>query len=168
MFFFSNLFLKKNIVHRNLTLENFIYDLNANKVFLIDFAHARHLPNDGEHLSEEFGAPAYLSPEMLTQKKKGASSGYLPKPADIWSIGVVLYTLLFGFLPFYDSRPDLLFKKIVNAEFYMPCTIRLSSQTRHLVQRIFSACGHTSTTTTTRPNIDEILVCLTDIMSEHV
>jgi serine/threonine protein kinase len=45
---------------------------------------------------------------------------YMGKPNDIWSLGIVFYTMLFGHLPFYDPIPDRLFKKIQSAEFLIP------------------------------------------------
>jgi serine/threonine protein kinase len=45
---------------------------------------------------------------------------YLGKPSDMWALGVVLFTMLYGQFPFYDSQPQELFRKIKAAEFTVP------------------------------------------------
>lgn len=45
---------------------------------------------------------------------------YLGKPSDMWALGVVLFTMLYGQFPFYDSAPQELFRKIKAAEFSIP------------------------------------------------
>ena len=44
----------------------------------------------------------------------------LGKPSDLWALGVVLFTMLYGQFPFYDSVPQELFRKIKAAEFNIP------------------------------------------------
>ena len=45
---------------------------------------------------------------------------YSGKASDMWALGVVLYTMLYGQFPFYDSIPHELFRKIKTAEFVLP------------------------------------------------
>jgi len=42
------------------------------------------------------------------------------KPSDMWALGVVLFTMLYGQFPFYDSAPQELFRKIKAAEYRIP------------------------------------------------
>uniref|UniRef100_A0A182SBN0 Protein kinase domain-containing protein n=1 Tax=Anopheles maculatus TaxID=74869 RepID=A0A182SBN0_9DIPT len=98
----------KGYAHRDIKLENLVLDRN-DRLKLIDFGFACRLW-EGEcdsssntqqepHLSETFcGSHAYASPEILKFKP------YDPVPADIWASGVVLYSLLFGQLPFSNKR----------------------------------------------------------------
>ena len=61
------------------------------KVKIIDFGFA--IKDD--HLHTEFcGTPNYISPEIISK------GGYLGKPADIWSIGIIFYKLMTGKFPF--------------------------------------------------------------------
>jgi serine/threonine-protein kinase 40 len=49
-----------------------------------------------------------------------SGSPYLGKPSDMWALGVVLFTMLYGQFPFYDSVPQELFRKIKAADFKIP------------------------------------------------
>ena len=49
-----------------------------------------------------------------------AGAPYSGKASDMWALGVVLYTMLYGQFPFYDSIPHELFRKIKTAEFLLP------------------------------------------------
>ena len=52
-------------------------------------------------LKDQRGSPAYISPDVLSGKP------YLGKPSDMWALGVVLFTMLYGQFPFYDSVPQV-------------------------------------------------------------
>lgn len=49
-----------------------------------------------------------------------AGRPYRGKPSDMWALGVVLFTMLYGQFPFYDSVPQELFRKIKAAEYSIP------------------------------------------------
>ena len=86
-----------NIVHRDLKLENFLFEDSApdSNLKLIDFGLSQLYEND-EVLHRAVGTPYYVSPEVL--------SGNYNFKCDIWSIGVIAYMLLSGVPPFYG--PD--------------------------------------------------------------
>lgn len=65
-------------------------------------------------LTDRHGCPAYVCPEML---QPGSYSG---KAADMWSLGIILYTLLVGHYPFFDTNPQTLFSKIRSGYYDVP------------------------------------------------
>lgn len=71
----------------------------------------------GDLLNDRHGCPAYVAPEML---HPGPYSG---RAADMWSAGIILYTLLVGHYPFFDVNPQDLFVKIRSGHYIMPHTI---------------------------------------------
>jgi serine/threonine protein kinase len=77
------------------------------------------------------GTPNYVCPEVLE------SRGYDGCKADVWSIGVVLYTLLSGLLPFEEETIAALFAKIKSAQYTTPSS--LSPEAKDLISRILVA-----------------------------
>lgn len=89
----------RGIVHRDLKLENLLLD-KSNNLKLVDFGFARTVQTNNE-LSHTFcGSNAYASPEILK------SIPYDPKLSDCWAIGIILYAMVFGQLPF-DDKPGV-------------------------------------------------------------
>ncbi|KAM4043729.1 hormonally up-regulated neu tumor-associated kinase-like [Anomaloglossus baeobatrachus] len=83
------------IVHRDLKIENFLLGEN-NNIKIVDFGLSNTIQGNGlshELLNTQCGSPAYAAPELLANKKYG------PK-VDAWSIGVCLFAMLTGTLPF--------------------------------------------------------------------
>lgn len=92
---------------RDIKCENLLLNTNYS-IKLSDFGFARNnmLKKNGQmKTSSTFcGSFAYASPEIL----KGVP--YQPNASDVWSIGVVLFAMLFGSLPFEDADYDVLLK----------------------------------------------------------
>lgn len=70
---------------------------------------------DNDSMSDTHGCPAYVSPEILS-----GSTPYSGKMADMWSLGVMLYTMLVGRYPFHDPDPAMLFSKIRRGQCCFP------------------------------------------------
>lgn len=81
-------------------------------------------------IKQQAGTPGYISPEVIEGKPHGmfdflaslvllSKRGFLGKPVDMWSMGVVLYMLLGGYPPFYEPEDDqkAMFRKILSASF---------------------------------------------------
>ena len=83
----------KNIVHRDIKLDNILIDLN-NNIKLCDFGVGKYILNENEILFDQCGTPAYIAPEVIS------GDGYSGFPVDLWSSGIVLYSLLMGNIPF--------------------------------------------------------------------
>lgn len=101
-----------NLAHRDLKLENILLaDKERTIVKLTDFGFVREFnPYKRQFLSTVCGTTVYMAPELLKNEKY---SGFL---IDIWSLGVILFTMLYGEMPF-DEDDDLRTKfKIVHDE----------------------------------------------------
>jgi len=88
----------KKIVHRDLKLENILLDGN-NRCKIVDFGLSDYVSSK-ERTVTDAGTEAYLAPEVYN----GNSGSSDPYKIDVWSLGVILYALAHGRLPF--SRPD--------------------------------------------------------------
>ena len=99
----------KGIAHRDLKLENLLFDENMN-LKIADFG-LSNIMTDGKSLKTFCGSPDYAAPEIL---KNAAYDG---TKIDAWSTGVILYTMLCGRLPFESTNQSKMFRKIVNGDF---------------------------------------------------
>jgi len=81
-----------NVVHRDIKLENVLVSKDF-KIKLIDFGFSVILPNESYILYDYCGTPNYIAPEV-TQRE-----GYYGKPADVWSLGVIIYRMVVGTFP---------------------------------------------------------------------
>uniref|UniRef100_F7B5N7 Tribbles homolog 2 n=1 Tax=Ciona intestinalis TaxID=7719 RepID=F7B5N7_CIOIN len=121
---------KNNIVLRDLKLRKFIFrDMERTELMLESLEEACVLEDDDDNMTDRHGCPAYASPEILS-----CSAGYSGKASDVWSLGVMLYTLLVGRYPFHESDPRALFVKISRGHFSLPDT--LSSEARNLIRSL--------------------------------
>lgn len=122
---------ENGIVLRDLKLRKFVFaDPQRTELKLESLEDAVVLEEpDSDWLHDKRGCPAYVSPEIL---KAGAH--YSGKAADMWSLGVILYTMLVGRYPFNDSEHASLFAKISRGHFVIPeC---LSSRARCLIRSL--------------------------------
>lgn len=94
---------KQNVVHRDIKPANIMYDPETNDFKITDFGIARITDSSKTKTGMILGTPSYMSPEQLSGKKVGGSS-------DLFSLGVMLYQLLCGELPFKgESMSSLMF-----------------------------------------------------------
>lgn len=114
--------------HRDLKPENVLLDKEQN-LKIIDFGLCAK-PQGGMDslLLTSCGSPTYAAPELIQGVK------YHGSEVDIWSMGVILYTLLCGCLPFESDNIDELFKKILRGKYIEPGW--LSSGSKRLLRRM--------------------------------
>lgn len=111
----------KGISHRNLKPESILLtslDLTL-KICNFSFIHKNNEVE--EMLKTKCGSPSYVSPEII-------SFPFYDDKNDIWEWGNILYTMLYGFLPFEGENNDLLYKNIVKCKFEIPDQLSESSK----------------------------------------
>jgi CHASE2 domain-containing sensor protein len=95
---------KQNVVHRDIKPANIMYDAGGDSVKVTDFGIARITDSSKTKTGMVLGTPSYMSPEQLSGKKIEGQS-------DLFSLGVTLYQLSCGSLPFTgESMAQLMFK----------------------------------------------------------
>ncbi|XP_017272803.1 maternal embryonic leucine zipper kinase [Kryptolebias marmoratus] len=100
--------------HRDLKPENLLIDEDHN-LKLIDFGLcAKPKGGLGYELKTCCGSPAYAAPELIQGK------AYIGSEADVWSMGVLLFALLCGYLPFDDDNCMVLYRKITRGKYDNP------------------------------------------------
>ncbi|XP_059139873.1 serine/threonine-protein kinase SIK2-like [Physella acuta] len=116
----------RRIVHRDLKAENLLLDANMN-IKIADFGFGNFFePN--EQLATWCGSPPYAAPEVYEGKK------YLGPQIDIWSLGVVLYVLVCGALPFDGPNLQVLRDRVLSGRFRIPYF--MSSECEQLIRRM--------------------------------
>ncbi|XP_044204317.1 tribbles homolog 3 [Thunnus albacares] len=107
------------VVLRDLKLRRFVFtDRYRTRLALLglDDCVLLHGDHDDDSLTDRHGCPAYVGPELLAN----GNASYSGRAADIWSLGVSLYTMLIGRYPFQDTKPAALFAKIRHGAFSLP------------------------------------------------
>lgn len=116
----------KGVVHRDLKLENVLLDTNMN-VKLADFGFSNTF-TPGTPLKTWCGSPPYAPPELFLGVE------YDGPKADIWSLGVVLYALVCGALPFDGVTLHDLRSLVMNGKFRIP--FFMSQECEHLIRHM--------------------------------
>ena len=120
---------REDVVHRDLKPANILLTKD-NKIKLADFGLARQIqPNEDALLRTHVGTPYYKAPEIYRQQ------GYSDN-VDLWSLGIMLFQMVAGCLPFLASSEPELFKKIQMGSYALPPGITVSQACRDLIMRL--------------------------------
>lgn len=124
-----------DIVHRDLKPENLLFsDKTENPNLMItDFGLSKILRHHNDILMTACGTPGYVAPEVLRRTGHG-------KPVDIWSVGVIMYTLLGGYTPFWGEDQASLFDSILSGvyDFEEDYWSNISSYAKDLIDRMLT------------------------------
>ena len=123
---------RENIIHRDIKLENLLLDENS-KLKIIDFGFSTCIPND-KKIKIFCGTPSYMAPEIVMKTE------YCGPPADIWAMGVLLFTILSGQFPYRGATDEELYDKICRADYHLPKEVKdsLSPAAKDLISKLFS------------------------------
>ncbi len=126
------------VIHRDIKVENILVDLNTLNVKLIDFGAGARVKNT--FYTDFNGTQVYSPPEWIVHGK------YMGVPATVWSLGILLYVMIFGDVPFEEND------EIVNAVLDFPPGYQLASrQCRDLIQTLLEP------NPSKRPSLEQIL-----------
>jgi polo-like kinase 1 len=120
---------KNRVIHRDLKLGNLFINENM-ELKLGDFGLAAKLDFDGERKRTIWGTPNYIAPEVL-EGRNGHSF-----EVDIWSLGVIIYTLIIGKPPFETTDVKSTYDKIRKNSYYFPEHVNISKEAKELIQLI--------------------------------
>jgi 5'-AMP-activated protein kinase, catalytic alpha subunit len=119
----------KGVVHRDVKLENLLLDAEKN-IRIVDFGLSA-ITAPGKRLKVFCGSPSYAAPEIVARQP------YDGPPVDVWSLGVVLFATVSGYLPFHAAGDrQALCRKIMKGHFTTPES--LSGGLKDLLHRMLT------------------------------
>jgi len=119
---------EKRIIHRDLKLGNLLLGKSFD-IKVADFGLAAKIEHDGEKRRTICGTPNYIAPEVL-DKKQGHSY-----EVDVWSLGVICYTLLIGRPPFETNDTKATYRRIMKNDYSFPTAVTISDEAKDLIKK---------------------------------
>eukprot|EP01117_Protostelium_nocturnum_P008052 TRINITY_DN2866_c0_g1_i1.p1 TRINITY_DN2866_c0_g1~~TRINITY_DN2866_c0_g1_i1.p1 ORF type:complete len:501 (+),score=195.28 TRINITY_DN2866_c0_g1_i1:668-2170(+) len=116
------------VIHRDLKPENLLLDSEKN-IKINDFG-LSNLMNPGNFLETYCGSPLYSSPEIILE------TNYMGPEVDIWALGVILFAMVTGYLPWDGDEVKDQVKNAVKANYELP--EHVSAECKHLIDRMLT------------------------------
>ncbi|KAL0212740.1 hypothetical protein RCL1_006366 [Eukaryota sp. TZLM3-RCL] len=119
-----------NIIHRDLKLHNLFFS-SSYDIKIGDFGLAAQLVTEQEHRRTMCGTPNYMAPEIVSRCSEGHSF-----TVDIWALGVILFTMLYGRPPFETTDLKATYQRITTVDFSFPESPCVSMEAKCLISKI--------------------------------
>jgi len=124
----------RGVIHRDLKPENLVYlDKGKDHICVTDFGLSKSVANEGDLMKTACGTPAFVAPEILRQERYTSQ-------VDMWSLGVILYTMLCGYPPFVEKNLPALYRTIKRGtvKFDRPYWDNVSDMAKDCVRRLLT------------------------------
>ena len=118
----------KKIIHRDIKLDNILLD-KKNNPKLCDFG-ISSLIEPGKKIFDTGGTPAYLAPEVIK------AEGEVGPKTDVWSLGVLLYLMTFGTVPFKADDLQVLYNKVIIGKYKLPSADFASDELLDIIRKM--------------------------------
>ncbi|GKY93285.1 hypothetical protein MPSEU_000296000 [Mayamaea pseudoterrestris] len=135
-----------NVIHRDLKLGNLFLDKNVH-IKVGDLGLACRLEDRDEKRKTICGTPNYIAPEVIQGDKSKRGHSF---EVDIWSIGVILYTILVGKPPYESKDVKSTYQRILSNMYSFPSHVNLSNEAKDLIEMLLQS------NPADRPSIDMI------------
>jgi polo-like kinase 1 len=124
-----------NVIHRDLKLGNLFIDKDV-VIKVGDLGLATRLDDKDEKRKTICGTPNYIAPEVIQGDKSKRGHSF---EVDIWSMGVILYTVLIGKPPYEAKDVKATYQRILNNEYSFPGHVPISADARSLIKRMLQS-----------------------------
>jgi serine/threonine protein kinase len=135
-----------NVIHRDLKLGNLFLDGEMN-IKVGDLGLATKVTDKDEKRKTICGTPNYIAPEIIQGDKATRGHSF---EVDIWSMGVILYTLLVGKPPYEAKDVKATYQRILNNEYAFPRHVDISNAAKSLIRSMLQSKP------SDRPTLDEV------------
>jgi serine/threonine protein kinase len=136
---------RKGYIHRDIKLGNLFLD-SFMKLKIGDFGLATQIEHDGDRKKTICGTPNYIAPEVLFDTENGHSF-----EVDIWSLGIVMYTLCIGKPPFQTQDIKSIYKKIKENNLIFPPDIPINNECVEIIKALLHSKPEC------RPSVDDVM-----------
>jgi polo-like kinase 1 len=117
------------VIHRDLKLGNLFLDRN-NQIKVGDLGLATRLAHSEEKRQTICGTPNYIAPEVIQGSKETRGHSF---EVDVWSMGVILFTVLVGKPPYEAKDVKATYKRIIANEYSFPADVNISAAVKDLI-----------------------------------
>ncbi|XP_026052300.1 serine/threonine-protein kinase NIM1-like [Carassius auratus] len=112
---------ENNIIHRDLKAENVLYTTNS-CIKVADFGFSKRVNNRNQALDTFCGSPPYAAPELFKDES------YIGPPVDVWAMGILLFFMVTGTLPFRAETVAKLRQSVLEGAYVLPTWVSAPCQ----------------------------------------